>query len=161
MSPHRSRKYRSPLNAWNVSASPSSPLPVERKVSSKPFSTKLRYGKDPGRQLKSPVTTVGKPSSRSFVILRRISSLPFAQARLLMWSRCVFRCRKERPGETNRYAFRGLQAPRTPGSEGSILPTDSSLPAAQEPSVEFRAVVARGAGREVVFPDSAGGSKSA
>jgi predicted PurR-regulated permease PerM len=28
MSPHRSRKYRSPLNAWNVSAFPSSPLPA-------------------------------------------------------------------------------------------------------------------------------------
>src|SRR5215213_11753722 len=97
LSPQRSKKYLSPLNAWNVLASSSSSLPAARNVSSNPFSTKLRYGKDSGRQLKSPVTTAGRSSSWSSGILRRISSLPFARARLLTWSRCVFKCRKERP----------------------------------------------------------------
>jgi hypothetical protein len=60
-SPQRSKKYRSPPNAWNVSAPRPSRLPAARNVSSKPSPAKLRYGKDPGRQLKSPVTTIGRP----------------------------------------------------------------------------------------------------
>ncbi len=38
--------------------------------------------------------------------------------------------------------------------EGSVLSTDFSLPAAQEPSVEFGTVVAGGASREVVLGDT-------
>ncbi len=41
--------------------------------------------------------------------------------------------------------------------EGSVLSTDSSLPAAQEPSVEFGTVVPWGASREVVFGDALSG----
>jgi hypothetical protein len=58
------------------------------------------------------------------------------------------------PGETNHYAFKGLQVPKIPGLEGSVLSTDSSLPAAQEPSVEFGTIVARSTYREVVLGDT-------
>jgi hypothetical protein len=67
-------------------------------VSTKPPLRKLRYTGVPGRQLKSPVTTTGPSSAAS---LRRINLLPFARAILLTWSRCVLRCRKERPVSEN------------------------------------------------------------
>jgi hypothetical protein len=47
-----------------------------------------------------------------------------------------------------------LQVPSTLGSEGSVLSTDSFLPAPQEPAVELGAIVSWAAGREVVLGDA-------